>query len=113
VQMGETAAFWPGYRCRLHQNSIRLVCRGNSRRLAIDSQVLAIELRDRPELAAQVRVIDTLALPRFSRSSLPADAGAFEGRVQAVLLAMATTGGSQPPGPRLCGAFRSGHGCGL
>jgi ABC-type phosphate/phosphonate transport system substrate-binding protein len=43
-----------------HQRSIRLVCAGEVDASAIDSQVLAIELRDHPELAHQLRVIDAL-----------------------------------------------------
>src|ERR1700738_549793 len=42
-----------------HQESIRLVATGQVDASAIDSQVLSIELRDHPELAEQVRVIDT------------------------------------------------------
>jgi phosphonate transport system substrate-binding protein len=61
VRMGETR----GYFSRVveagwHQQSMRLVCQGVVDASAIDSQVLAIELRDHPELAAQVKVIDTL-----------------------------------------------------
>jgi phosphonate transport system substrate-binding protein len=43
-----------------HQNAIRLVCDGKVDASAIDSQVLAIELRDHPELANQLRMIDVL-----------------------------------------------------
>jgi phosphonate transport system substrate-binding protein len=42
-----------------HQKSIRMVCTGEIDASAIDSQVLAIELRDHPELAPQLRIIDT------------------------------------------------------
>lgn len=43
-----------------HQRAIRLVCDGIVDAAAIDSQVLAIELRDHPELASQLRVIERL-----------------------------------------------------
>jgi phosphonate transport system substrate-binding protein len=44
---------------RYHERSIGLVCSGVVDASAIDSQVLAIALRDYPDVAAQVRVIDT------------------------------------------------------
>lgn len=61
MQMGETQGFFgrvveTGY----HQRSIRLVADRQIDASAIDSQVLAVELRDHPELAAQLRVIDSL-----------------------------------------------------
>ena len=40
-----------------HERSIRLVARGEVDASAIDSQVLAVALRDQPELAADLRVI--------------------------------------------------------
>jgi phosphonate transport system substrate-binding protein len=43
-----------------HQEAIRLVAEGKIDAAAIDSHVLALEIRDYPELAAQVRVIDSL-----------------------------------------------------
>lgn len=43
-----------------HSRALRLVADGSVDAAAIDSQVLAIELRDNPELARQVRIIDTL-----------------------------------------------------
>jgi phosphonate transport system substrate-binding protein len=57
---GETCGFFgevvqAGY----HERSIELVCSGEIDASAIDSQVLAIALRDRPELATQLRVIDS------------------------------------------------------
>jgi phosphonate transport system substrate-binding protein len=55
----------PGYFSRVveagfHQESIRKVCLGEVDASAIDSQVLAIELRNQPDLDAQIRIIDTL-----------------------------------------------------
>lgn len=43
-----------------HQESIRMVARGEVDAAAIDAQVLAVELRDHPNLAEQLRVIDSL-----------------------------------------------------
>ena len=61
VEMGEIS----GYFGRVveggsHQRSIRMVCNGEVDAAAIDSQVLAVELRDHPALKNQLRVIDTL-----------------------------------------------------
>jgi phosphonate transport system substrate-binding protein len=61
VDRGEVGGFFgrvveAGY----HQRSIRLVADGRVDASAVDSQVLAIELRDHPELADAVRVIDAL-----------------------------------------------------
>ena len=61
VQMGETRGFFSRVvEAGSHQRSIRLVAAGDVDASAIDSQVLAIELRDHPELATQLKIIDTL-----------------------------------------------------
>jgi phosphonate transport system substrate-binding protein len=57
---GETRGFFgkvvqAGY----HERSIALVCSGEVDASAIDSQVLAMTLRDQPQRAAQIRVIDS------------------------------------------------------
>jgi len=54
-----------GYFCRLvdagaHEVSIRLVCTGAVDASAIDSHLLAVTMRDHPDLAEQLRVIGTL-----------------------------------------------------
>ncbi len=59
--LGETGGFFgrveaAGY----HQRAIRLVARGAVDAAAIDTQVLAIELRDHPALGRRIRVIETL-----------------------------------------------------
>jgi phosphonate transport system substrate-binding protein len=61
VQLGET----DGYFSRVveagwHERAIRLVCSGEVDAAAIDSQVLAVALRDHPEWVEHLRVIDTL-----------------------------------------------------
>jgi phosphonate transport system substrate-binding protein len=43
-----------------HETSIRMVASGQVDASAIDSQVLAVEMRDHPELAASLRVVATL-----------------------------------------------------
>jgi phosphonate transport system substrate-binding protein len=43
-----------------HQRSLRLVAAGEVDGSAIDCQVLAVELRNHPELAERIRVVDTL-----------------------------------------------------
>jgi phosphonate transport system substrate-binding protein len=58
-----------------HQRAIRLVATGAVDAAAIDSQVLAIELRDHPQLAARLRIIDTFGpstiQPVVAASRLP------------------------------------------
>jgi phosphonate transport system substrate-binding protein len=61
VTMGETGGFFGRVvEAGSHQNAIRMVAEGEVDASAIDSQVLAIELRDHPELAGELRVIDSL-----------------------------------------------------
>jgi phosphonate transport system substrate-binding protein len=43
-----------------HERALGMVCAGEVDATAIDSHVLAVTLRDRPELAGRLRVIDTL-----------------------------------------------------
>lgn len=80
-----------------HQQSIRLVCQGEVDASAIDSQVLAIELRDRPELAGQIRIIDTFGpsaiQPVVAARHLPAS---LKADLRAVLLAMGEDPATQP-----------------
>jgi phosphonate transport system substrate-binding protein len=90
VLMGETQ----GYFGRVveggsHQRSIRLVCSGVVDAAAIDSHVLAVELRDHPGLRLQLRVIDTLGpagiQPVVAASRLPEH---LKADIRDVLLAM-------------------------
>ena len=61
VAMGETNGFFSRVvRAGSHQQSIRLVLGGQVDASAIDSQVLAIEMRDHPELSRGLRIIDAL-----------------------------------------------------
>ena len=61
VSMGETNGYFGEVvEAGFHETAIRMVASGEVDASAIDSQVLAVELRDRPELADQIRVIDAL-----------------------------------------------------
>jgi phosphonate transport system substrate-binding protein len=61
LRMGETRGFFRDVvEAGFHERSLRLVASGEVDASAIDSQVLAVALRDHPELAGRLRVIDTL-----------------------------------------------------
>jgi len=61
LEMGEDGRFFGHVQVSgSHQQSIRLVAEGEIDGSAIDSQVLAVELRDQPELIERIRVIDSL-----------------------------------------------------
>jgi phosphonate transport system substrate-binding protein len=91
VQMGETQGFFGAVvEAGWHQRAIAMVVAGEIDAAAIDSQVLAVELRDQPELAAQVRVIDVLGpasiQPVVAGRHVPDD---LQAAIQAALLGMA------------------------
>lgn len=90
VKMGETGSFFGKVvEAGSHQRSIRKVCNGEVDAAAIDSQVLAIELRDHTTLRGKLKVIDTLGpagiQPIVAASQLPDD---LKADVRAVLLDM-------------------------
>jgi phosphonate transport system substrate-binding protein len=59
--MGETNGFFGEVvEAGFHQEAVHMVARGEIDGSAIDSQVLAVELREHPELAEQVRVVESL-----------------------------------------------------
>jgi phosphonate transport system substrate-binding protein len=61
VRMGETNGFFGRViEAGFHQDAIRMVAAGEVDASAIDSQVLDVELRDHPDLAEQVRIIESL-----------------------------------------------------
>jgi phosphonate transport system substrate-binding protein len=61
VCLGETRGFFGRVvEAGFHQEAIRMVVSGEVDAAAIDSQVLAVELRDHPKLQNRVRIIDTL-----------------------------------------------------
>jgi phosphonate transport system substrate-binding protein len=90
VQMGETNGFFGQViQAGWHQKSIRMVIEGTVDASAIDSQVLAVELRDNPAWALQLRVIDSLGpssiQPAVAARQLPEHVRAD---VRSVLLGM-------------------------
>jgi len=61
LKMGETNGYFGRViRAGSHQASIRLVAEGLVDASAIDTQVLAVELRNHPKLAERLKVIDSL-----------------------------------------------------
>jgi phosphonate transport system substrate-binding protein len=61
VRLGETHGFFGEVvEAGFHQEAIRMVAGGEVDGSAIDSQVLGMELRDRPELAERLRVVEAL-----------------------------------------------------
>jgi phosphonate transport system substrate-binding protein len=60
VQLGETNGFFGRViEAGWHERSIRLLCSGEVDAAAVDSHVLSLALRDWPDLAGRLRVIDT------------------------------------------------------
>lgn len=98
IQMGETQGFFGRVvEAGWHQRAIQMVCAGEIDTAAIDSQVLAVELRDQPGLAAQLRVIDALGpaaiQPVVAASRLP---DTLKSELQAILVGLADDPASQP-----------------
>jgi phosphonate transport system substrate-binding protein len=61
LAIGEGRAFFGRMvEAGFHEEALRMVAEGSVDAAAIDSQVLAIELRDRPELAGNVRTIGAI-----------------------------------------------------
>jgi phosphonate transport system substrate-binding protein len=61
LSIGETGGFFSDViQSGFHEESIRMVAEGRVDASAIDSQVLAIEMRDHPEVTANLKVIDAL-----------------------------------------------------
>jgi phosphonate transport system substrate-binding protein len=88
--LGETRGFFGRVvAAGFHQRAIRLVTRGEVDAAAIDTQVLAIELRDHPALRRRLRVIETLGpatiQPVVVARRLPT---ALKDALRAALLAM-------------------------
>ena len=90
VRLGETNGFFGDViEAGFHEESIRMVAEGEVDGSAIDSQVLAIALRDHSAWAEAVRVIDSLGpstiQPVAVSRRLPAD---LRGRITEALLAL-------------------------
>ncbi len=61
VELGETHGFFGEVvEAGFHETSMRLVAAGEVDASAIDSQVLAVALRDDPSLARSLRIVDAL-----------------------------------------------------
>jgi ABC-type phosphate/phosphonate transport system substrate-binding protein len=61
VTLGETRGFFGRViEAEFHQEAVRMVADGEVDGSAIDSQVLAIELRDHPDLGERLRVVEVL-----------------------------------------------------
>ena len=61
VRMGDTNGFFGEVvEAGFHEESIRMVAKGEVDASAIDSQVLAVAMRDEPSLADSVRIVDML-----------------------------------------------------
>ncbi|HEX5268829.1 MAG TPA: PhnD/SsuA/transferrin family substrate-binding protein [Gemmataceae bacterium] len=91
LRLGQTGGYFGRVvEAGFHERSIRLVRAGAVAASAVDSQVLAVALRDSPELAADLRVIDSLGpspiQPVVMARRLPA---ALKEEVRAVLVNMA------------------------
>jgi phosphonate transport system substrate-binding protein len=98
LQRGETHGFFGAVvEAGWHEESIRLVCAGEVDASAIDSHVLAVALRDQPELAGRLRVIDTLGpspiQPVVAARRLPER---LRADVREVLLGMADDPAARP-----------------
>jgi phosphonate transport system substrate-binding protein len=90
VSMGETRGFFGRVvEAGSHQRSIRMVCSGEIDAAAVDSLVLAVELRDHPELRERLQVIDVLGpagiQPVVAATRLP---DGLKAAVREVLLTM-------------------------
>jgi phosphonate transport system substrate-binding protein len=97
LDLGQTEAFFgrvidAGW----HQVSVELVASGRVDASAVDSHVLAVELRDRPDLAHRLRVVDSFGpspiQPVVARRSL--DAGSRQ-QLRDILAGLAGDGLSQ------------------
>jgi phosphonate transport system substrate-binding protein len=61
AKIGETRSFFGKVvEAGFHQESMRLVCEGSADASAIDSQVLALAMRDDPSLSERLRVVHSL-----------------------------------------------------
>ena len=98
IRLGARPGFLgPVVETGFHQRAIRLVAAGGVDAAAIDSQVLAIELRDHPRLADGLRVIDAFGpstiQPVVAASRLPAR---LKDQVREVLVGLAGDPAARP-----------------
>jgi phosphonate transport system substrate-binding protein len=98
VAMGARPGFLgPVVEAGFHQRAIRLVAGGAADAAAIDSQVLAVELREHPQLAGRLRVIDVFGpstiQPVVAASRLPSR---LKDQVREVLVTLAGDPAARP-----------------
>jgi phosphonate transport system substrate-binding protein len=98
VRMGARPGFFTRVvEAGFHQRAIRLVHAGTVDAAAIDSQVLAIELRDHPQLADHLRVIGTFGpstiQPVVAASCLP---GQLKDQVRELLVGLGDDSSARP-----------------
>lgn len=98
VRLAETNGFFGRVvEAGWHERSVRMVCEREVDASAVDSQVLAVLLRDNPDLADSLRVIDTLGpstiQPLLAACRLPE---ALKSDVRDVLLALGDDPAARP-----------------
>jgi phosphonate transport system substrate-binding protein len=98
LRMGETNGFFGRVvEAGFHETAIRMVADGRVEGSAIDSQVLAVALRDDPPLRASLRVIDSLGpstiQPVAVSKRVPP---ALQDAIRQVLLTMGEDGAREP-----------------
>ena len=98
IRRGETGGFFGRVvEAGSHLNSLRMVAAGTVDAAAIDSQILAVEFRDTPELAESLRVIDVFGpstiQPMVVASRLPLE---IKERMRALLLELPGDERSRP-----------------
>lgn len=104
VQMGETCGYFGRVvEAGWHETALRLVHDGEVAASAIDSQVLEVALREQPELAENLRIIDSLGpssiQPLVAARRLP---DALKADVQAALLELEHDPSAKPALARGC-----------
>lgn len=99
IQMGEKGGFFGRVvEAGFHQRAIRMVAAGEVDASAIDSQVLAIELRDHPELAERLRIIEALGPASIQPVVAARQLGdELKAGLQAALLEMGADPAAQEP----------------
>ena len=98
LTIGETHGFFGQVvEAGFHQHAMRMVTAGEVDAAAIDSQVLAIELRDHPDLAKEIRVIGVLG-PSTIQPVVAARhlAGDVKAAVRSVLLRLGDDRAARP-----------------
>lgn len=98
LTLGETAGYFGEViEAGFHESAIRMVANGSVDAAAIDSQVLAIGLRDDRQLAESIRVIESLGPSTIQPLAVSKRLGeTFRDRVREVLLGLHTVSRLRP-----------------